>query len=72
MAKNTFGPASFLATASRGRSVSAYRTDDLVFAPASPADAVFYIQTGRIKLVFTSTQGKEAVAAVLSVGDFSS
>jgi CRP/FNR family cyclic AMP-dependent transcriptional regulator len=70
MAKNTFDPASFLATASHGRSVSAYRTDDIVFAQASPADAVFYIQTGRIKLVFTSTQGKEAVAAVLSVGDF--
>ena len=70
MANNSFEPSSFLATASRGRSVSAYRTDDIIFLQASPADAVFYIQTGRIKIVVTSTQGKEAIAAVLGVGEF--
>jgi CRP/FNR family transcriptional regulator, cyclic AMP receptor protein len=70
MANNTFDPNSFLTTVSRGRAVSAYRTDDIVFLQESPADAVFYIQSGRIKLVVTSTQGKEAIAAMLGVGEF--
>jgi CRP-like cAMP-binding protein len=70
MATNSFDPSSFLATASPGRSVSAYRTDDVIFLRESPADAVFYIQTGRIKIVVTSAQGKEAIAAVLGVGEF--
>jgi len=70
MITNAFDTNSFLATESRGRTVSAYRTDDIVFSEESPADAVFYIQTGRIKLVVTSPQGKEAIAAVLGVGEF--
>jgi CRP/FNR family transcriptional regulator, cyclic AMP receptor protein len=70
MAKTTFDPKSFLATASRGRSVAAYRKDDVIFSQESPADAVFYIRTGRIKLEVTSTQGKEAIAAILGAGEF--
>jgi CRP/FNR family cyclic AMP-dependent transcriptional regulator len=70
MAENTFDPKSFLATVNHGRTVSAYRTDDIIFSQEGPADAVFYIQTGRIKLVVTSAQGKEAIAAVLGVGEF--
>ena len=70
MARNTFDPKSFLATASRGRTVSSYRTDDIIFSQERPADAVFYIRSGRIKLVVTSTQGKEAIAAILGAGDF--
>jgi len=37
---------------------------------ASPADAVFYIRKGRVKLVVASKQGKEAVVAVLGAGEF--
>jgi hypothetical protein len=70
MAKTTFDPKSFLATASRGRSVAAYRKDDVIFSQESPADAVFYIRTGSIKLVVTSTQGKDAIAAILGAGEF--
>jgi CRP/FNR family cyclic AMP-dependent transcriptional regulator len=35
-----------------------------------PADAVFYIQKGKIKLTVVSKQGKEAVVAILGAGDF--
>lgn len=70
MANIIFDPSSFLATAGRGRNVSAYRADDIIFLQASAADAVFYIQTGRIKIVVTSAQGKEAIAAVLGAGEF--
>lgn len=70
MTKSAFDPASFLATASPGRTVSTYRTDDVIFSQEGRADAVFYIQTGRIKLVMTSAQGKEAIAAMLGAGEF--
>jgi CRP/FNR family transcriptional regulator, cyclic AMP receptor protein len=70
VASNTFDPKSFLATANHGRTVAAYRKNGVIFSQASPADAVFYIQKGKIKIVVTSPQGKEAVAAVLDAGEF--
>ena len=53
-----------------GRTVTEYRQGDVVFLQASPADAVFYIQKGRIKIVVASKQGKEAVVALLGPGEF--
>jgi len=47
-----------------------YRKNQIVFAQGAPADEVFYIQNGRVKLSVVSEQGKEAVIAVLGVGDF--
>ena len=70
MAETTFDPASFLATANPGRTVSTYRTDDVIFSQEAPADAIFYIQAGSIKLVITSSQGKEAIVAMLRTGEF--
>jgi CRP/FNR family transcriptional regulator, cyclic AMP receptor protein len=40
------------------------------FAQGDPADAVFYIREGRIKISVVSGQGKEAVVAFLKAGDF--
>ena len=67
---STFDPKAFLATVSRGRTVSDYRPEDVVFLQGSPADGVFYIQKGKIKIVVASKQGKEAVIAILGPGDF--
>ncbi|HMK00186.1 MAG TPA: Crp/Fnr family transcriptional regulator [Reyranella sp.] len=67
---STFDPKAFLATVSRGRTVSDYRKDDVVFLQSSPAEAVFYVQKGKIKIVVASKQGKEAVIAILGPGDF--
>src|SRR4029450_807416 len=66
----TFSPAVFLATADSGRTISKYEKDAVVFVQAQPADAVFYLQKGRVKISVTSEQGKEAVVAVLGTGDF--
>jgi CRP/FNR family transcriptional regulator, cyclic AMP receptor protein len=55
----------FLATANGGRSISKYRTDKVIFAQGAPADAVFYIQKGQVKITVVSEQGKEAVVSVL-------
>jgi CRP/FNR family transcriptional regulator, cyclic AMP receptor protein len=66
----TFDPKVFLATVNHGRTVSRYAKDAVIFPQGSPADAVFYIQKGRIKLVVESEQGKEAVIALLGPGEF--
>ena len=50
--------------------MSTYAKDDVVFRQAGPADAVFYIQKGKIKIVVASKQGKEAVVALLGPGEF--
>lgn len=42
----------------------------MVFSQGSPAEAVYYIQQGAIKLATVSEKGKEAVVALLNVGDF--
>jgi CRP/FNR family transcriptional regulator, cyclic AMP receptor protein len=47
-----------------------YRKKHVIFAQGSPADAVFYIEKGKVKLTVLSTRGKEAVVAILGAGDF--
>ena len=60
----------FLATVNGGRSISKYRKDETVFSQGNPADAVFYIQKGKVKVTVVSEQGKEAVVAVLGSDEF--
>jgi CRP-like cAMP-binding protein len=69
-ANGTFDPKVFLATVNQGRILSKYAKDSLIFAQAGPADAVFYVQKGRIKIVVESEQGKEAVVAIVGPGEF--
>jgi CRP-like cAMP-binding protein len=68
--KLSFDPKSFLGKVGEGRSIGKYRKDDVVFQQGDPADAVFYIQKGKVKLVVISPQGKEAVVAILNANDF--
>ncbi|MGB8111599.1 MAG: cyclic nucleotide-binding domain-containing protein, partial [Pseudolabrys sp.] len=63
--KVQFDPKVFLATVNGGRSISKYRQNETVFSQSSSADAVFYIQKGKVKITVVSEQGKEAVVAVL-------
>ena len=42
----------------------------IIFSQGSPADAVFYVEKGKVKLTVLSTRGKEAVVAILGSGDF--
>jgi CRP-like cAMP-binding protein len=66
----TFDPKSFLAEVGEGRTISQYRKDQIVFSQGDPADAVFYIQKGKVKVTVVSDQGKEAVVAILGAGEF--
>jgi len=65
-----FDPKSFLAKVGEGRSIGRYRDGQIVFSQGDPADAVFYIQSGKVKVTVVSEQGKEAVAAVLGTDEF--
>jgi CRP/FNR family cyclic AMP-dependent transcriptional regulator len=68
--KPVFDPKAFLAKADGGRTISNYQKDQTVFSQGEAADAVFYIQQGKIKITVVSEQGKEAVVAILGTGDF--
>jgi CRP/FNR family cyclic AMP-dependent transcriptional regulator len=68
--KPVFDPKTFLAKADGGRTISKYQKDQIVFSQGEAADAVFYIQQGKIKITVVSEQGKEAVVAILGTGDF--
>ena len=58
-----FDPKTFLAIVGEGKTILEFRKDQVVFAQGDLADAIFYIQTGRVKVVVISEQGKEAVVA---------
>jgi CRP/FNR family cyclic AMP-dependent transcriptional regulator len=69
-ASGTFDPKVFLATVSQGRTVANYRKGSVIFHQAGPADAVFYVRKGRIKISVESKQGKEAVVALVGADEF--
>jgi CRP/FNR family cyclic AMP-dependent transcriptional regulator len=69
-AEFTFDPKAFLATVGPGYTVSDLRKNEVVFLQSAAADAVFYIQKGKIKIVVSSEQGKEAVVGVMGPGEF--
>jgi CRP/FNR family transcriptional regulator, cyclic AMP receptor protein len=66
----SFDPKSFLAKVGEGRSIGKYRKDQVLFSQGDLADAVFYIQKGKVKVTVVSEQGKEAVVAILGPGEF--
>ena len=68
--KQSFDPKTFLAHVGDGRSISKYGKDRTVFAQGEPADAVFFVQKGKVKVTVVSEQGKEAVVAILGTNDF--
>jgi CRP/FNR family transcriptional regulator, cyclic AMP receptor protein len=68
--KATFDPKMFLAKVGDGKTITEYHKDQVVFSQGSKADAVFYIQKGKIKLTVVSERGKEAVVGILEPGHF--
>ncbi len=69
-ASGSFDAKSFIAKVGEGRSIVKYGKDQTVFSQGEPADAVFYIQKGKAKVTVVSSQGKEAVIAILGSDDF--
>jgi CRP/FNR family cyclic AMP-dependent transcriptional regulator len=65
-----FNPKIFLAKVSNGKTMLTSPKRQIIFSQGDAADAVFYIQKGRIKLSTLSQEGKEAVVAILEPGNF--
>lgn len=59
-----------LPAASAGKTVIEYVANRTIFRQGEPADSVFFIRDGKVKLSVTSQQGKEAVVGVLTRGEF--
>jgi CRP/FNR family cyclic AMP-dependent transcriptional regulator len=67
---NTFDPSTFLANAGLGRRLVRLKAKHHFFTQGSPADCVFYLQSGRARLTVVSKAGKEATITLLAAGDF--
>ncbi len=67
VAKRTagFNPTTFLDKVGNGKTILKSKKKDVLFSQGDAADAVFYIQEGKVKLTVVSTKGKEAVVAIL-------
>jgi CRP-like cAMP-binding protein len=65
-----FDPYVQLARIESGKTTREYRNKEAVFAQGDTADAVFFIQSGKVKLTVVSARGKEAVVGVLERGSF--
>jgi CRP/FNR family cyclic AMP-dependent transcriptional regulator len=68
--KQPFDVNTFLSKADGGRTITSYRKNEKIFSQGDPADAVFYIQEGKVKVCVISDAGKEAVVALHGKGDF--
>jgi CRP-like cAMP-binding protein len=68
--KNDFDPRKFLATIGEGRKVVPFSKKQTIFTQGDEADAVFYIQEGKVRLTVVSKTGKEATLGILSEGEF--
>jgi CRP/FNR family transcriptional regulator, cyclic AMP receptor protein len=68
--KRAFDPRQFLANIGTGRQVMAFPRKQTIFTQGDAADAVFYIQHGKVRLTVVSKAGKEATLGILSEEEF--
>src|ERR1700677_336833 len=68
--QSQFDPKTLLSVVGDRGIVREYRKKETVFTQGALADAIFYIQQGKVKLSVVSQKGKEAVVAILGAGDF--
>jgi CRP-like cAMP-binding protein len=67
---NNFDVKKFLANIGEGRKIVRVQRKQKVYAQGDACDALYYIQTGKIKLTVVSKAGKEATIAILNATDF--
>ncbi len=66
----SFNPQKFLEKIPSGKTTLPAMEYQILYSQGDAADAVYYIQTGRVKLSVVSQEGKEAVIAILEPGNF--
>jgi CRP/FNR family cyclic AMP-dependent transcriptional regulator len=65
-----FDPEAFLAKAGIGKKIVTLKKDQLAYAQGDPADTIFYVQRGRLRVSVTSANGKEATLSLVGAGEF--
>jgi CRP/FNR family transcriptional regulator, cyclic AMP receptor protein len=65
-----FDPYTFLATIGEGRKILTVARKQTIFTQGDVADAVFYVQKGKVRLTVVSKTGKEATIGILGEGKF--
>lgn len=65
-----FDAQAFLDSSGTSRRVLAFARGAVIYAQGDPADHVFYLQTGQVKLTVVSSGGKEAIVGMLGPGEF--
>src|SRR5580700_7863585 len=68
--KRDFDPHAFLATIGEGRKIVPFEKKQTIFTQGDAADAVFYIQSCKVRLTVVSNIGKEATIGILGEKDF--
>jgi CRP-like cAMP-binding protein len=68
--KQSVDRAGFLTETLQGKTILEYGADRNIFIQGDPADSLFYLHKGKIKLAMTSIQGKEAIIAILDADEF--
>jgi len=66
----TFNPQTYFSQVSNGKATLKIPKKQVLFSQGDRADAVFYVQAGKVKLIVVSPQGKEAVIAIMEPGSF--
>jgi CRP/FNR family transcriptional regulator, cyclic AMP receptor protein len=68
--KAAFDVKDYLARTDGRRTIATYQEKQTVYSQGDPADSVFYIQKGKVKVTVLSEQGKEAVVAIYGPDEF--
>jgi CRP/FNR family cyclic AMP-dependent transcriptional regulator len=63
-------PEAIIARMREGKSEARFQEDQIVYSQGDPADSVYFVRSGRLKVVVVSSEGKEAIVAILSSGSF--
>jgi CRP-like cAMP-binding protein len=66
----SFDVMEFLSPRIKGRTLLHYRANQIVYSQGDPADSVFYIHKGKVKVTVTSARGKEATVAIRGPDEF--
>ena len=69
-AKGAFNAQAFLDSAGLKKKIVEYRRSETIYTQGDSCDHVLYIQKGSVKLSVLSKAGREAVVAMLGIGDF--
>jgi CRP/FNR family cyclic AMP-dependent transcriptional regulator len=62
----SFNPRSFLASIGEGRKILPFARKQTIFVQGDVADAIFYLQKGKVRLTVVSKTGKEATIGILT------